>query len=76
MKPLCFLGIHFWNTEKEKHKVINHPTQREFIRIIVRHCNTCGKRQYVKRGSKKIFGFPWKNCTFDKDSTINLKEIN
>lgn len=75
MKFLCYFGIHFWRTIKEKHKVINHPSQREYIRIIVRECEICGKRQHNVKRSDKRFGLSWKNCTFDKDSIINIKEI-
>lgn len=76
MNWLCFLGFHFWQTKKEKHKVINHPNNREFTRIIVRECEHCGRREYIGRSFKKYLGFPWKKCTFDKDSIINIKEIN
>lgn len=76
MKFLCYLGIHFWNTSKEKHKVVDHPSGREYIRVIVRECEHCGKRQYIWRNLKKNFGFRWKTCIFTKDSTINFKEIN
>lgn len=76
MKILCFFGIHFWNIVKEKHRVINHPNEREYVRIIVRVCDNCGKRQYSRSSLKKRFGFSWKNCTFDKDSVINTNEIN
>ena len=45
MKIFCKLGFHRWKTTKEKHSVINHPHNREFIRIIVRECQFCGERQ-------------------------------
>ena len=76
MKFLCYFGIHLWKTKKEKHKVINHPDQREFVRIIVRECESCGRRQYTRMTQKKSVGFHWKKCTFDKDSIINITEIN
>lgn len=76
MNWLCILGFHFWHTNKEKHKVINHPCQREFVRVIVRKCDHCGRREYIKKSQKKYLCFPWKKCTFDVESVINISEIN
>lgn len=75
MKFLCYFGLHSWDYKKEKHKVENHPSGREFIRLIVRECENCGKREWSNKNLKKSFGFYWKKCNFDKDSVINIKEI-
>lgn len=75
MKLHCFLGIHFWNTVKEKHKVTDHPNGREYVRIVVRECEDCGKRQY-RRIIPTIFGYRWKKCTFNKNSEIKFSEVN
>ena len=76
MKLLCYFGLHFWDYKKEKHKVVNHPDEREFIRLRVRECENCGKREWNRNGIlPKSFGPNWKKCNFEKDSVINIKEI-
>jgi hypothetical protein len=44
--PFCYINIHKWEYRKEKHKVKDHPNGREYVRVIVRECKCCGKRQH------------------------------
>ena len=44
--PFCYIGIHNWEYRKERHNVINHPSGRESIRVIVRECKWCGHREH------------------------------
>lgn len=67
LRLLCYIGIHNWILKKEKHKVINHEYGRECIRVVVKECSICGMRKRRVTNS-------WKNCNFDKDSIINLKD--
>lgn len=75
--PFCLIGLHIWDYRKEKHKVENHPQQREYIRVIVRECKCCGHREQhsLPRVNGK-FG-KWKNFDdISENDTINLKELN
>lgn len=75
MGILCKLGIHDWNIIREKHEVTGHPTGREHIRVVVRECLHCGKRQYRKNLRKSFSAHKWKTCTFDRDAKLNINEI-
>lgn len=59
--PLCLIKLHNWKYRKEKHKVENHPKEREFVRVVVRECKWCGHREHhlLPRVNKK-FG-NWEN---------------
>jgi hypothetical protein len=61
INPFCFIGVHNWQYRKEKHKVLNHPMGREHIRVIVRECKQCGKRQFNAKFSELLFFSKWKN---------------
>jgi hypothetical protein len=65
----CYIGIHNWKAKKEKHRVLNHEHGRDCIRIVVRECSSCGKRESLIKNH-------WKNCDFQENSTINLKDKN
>ena len=75
MKVLCFFSIHKWVLKREKHKIEGRPDGREYIRIPVRECSYCHKRQYheSKRGSL-VFGHKWINLMIEKDQTIQFKQ--
>ena len=70
--PFCYIGIHNWEYRKERHNVINHPSGRESIRVIVRECKWCGHREHhslPRVGGKFTL---WRN--FDdikKDDSVN-----
>lgn len=74
--PFCYIGIHNWEYSKERHNVINHPSGRESIRIIVRECKWCGHREHhslPRVGGKFTL---WKN--FDdikKDDTVKFERL-
>ena len=69
MKRLfCYIGLHSWKLKKEKHQVINHEFGRDCVRVIVRQCSICGKRQQLREKT-------WKNCSFEETSIINLQKI-
>jgi hypothetical protein len=74
-KFFCIFGLHFWKYKREKHKVIGHPSEREFIRVPVRECNICGHREH--HILPKHEGFTrWES--FDHvagDATIKYEEI-
>lgn len=76
MGLLCFFGIHSWVINKEKHKVVGHPHRREYIRVRIRECQHCGKRQYFKKKLQNLWCLRWKTFTFDKNSILNYKNIN
>ena len=74
--PFCYIQIHNWEYRREKHKVENHPNNREFIRVVVRECKWCGHREHhtLPRTNRK-FG-NWKS--FDdigKEDCIDIKRI-
>lgn len=45
-KIFCILGLHIWKYKREKHKVINHPMGRDYVRVPVRECTVCGHREH------------------------------
>jgi len=74
--PFCYIGIHNWEYRKERHNVINHPSGRESIRVIVRECKWCGHREHhslPRIGGKFTL---WRN--FDdikKDDTVKFERL-
>jgi hypothetical protein len=74
--PFCYIGIHNWEYRKERHNVINHPSSRESIRVIVRECKWCGHREHhslPRVGGKFTL---WGN--FDdikKDDTVKFERL-
>lgn len=75
--PICFLGLHFWNYRKEKHKCTGHPDGREVIRVVVRECKLCGHREHhsLPRVGKQLIS--WKS--FDEigvNDCIDIKALN
>jgi hypothetical protein len=76
MNPFCFIGCHNWEYRKERHKVENHPSGRDTIRIIVRECKWCGHREHHSLPRESRSFQKWKS--FDdigKDDVINLNKI-
>lgn len=73
---ICLAGLHKWTYTKEKHIVRGHPYDRETIRIIVRECDRCGKREH--HGLPMVNGKfgSWVKCNFNKDAVIFLKRIS
>lgn len=74
--PLCYIGVHSWKYSKEKHNVTDHPCGRDFVRVFVRECKSCGHREHhlLPRENKRLD--KWEN--FDhigKDSPVNFKEL-
>lgn len=74
--PLCYIGLHMWKYSKEKHHVKDHPSGRDFVRVIVRECKSCGHREHhlLPRQNQRLD--KWKN--FDhigKDSPVNFEEL-
>jgi hypothetical protein len=74
--PFCYIGIHNWEYRKERHNVINHPSGRESIRVIVRECKWCGHREHhslPRVGGKFTL---WRN--FDdikKDDSVKFERL-
>jgi len=74
--PFCYIGIHNWEYRKERHNVINHPSGRDSIRVIVRECKWCGHREHhslPRVGGKFTL---WRN--FDdikKDDTVKFERL-
>ena len=74
--PFCYIGIHNWEYRKERHNVINHPSGRESIRVIVRECKWCGHREHhslPRVGGKFTI---WRN--FDdikKDDSVKFERL-
>ena len=74
--PFCYIGIHNWEYRKERHNVINHPSSRESIRVIVRECKWCGHREHhslPRVGGKFTL---WR--TFDdikKDDSVKFERL-
>ena len=74
--PFCYIGIHNWEYRKERHNVINHPSGRESIRVIVRECKWCGHREHhslPRVGGKFTL---WR--TFDdikKDDSVKFERL-
>ena len=74
--PFCYVGIHNWEYRKERHNVINHPSGRESIRVIVRECKWCGHREHhslPRVGGKFTL---WRN--FDdikKDDSVKFERL-
>ena len=74
--PFCYIGAHNWEYRREKHKVENHPHNREFIRVVVRECKWCSHREHhplPRVGGKFTL---WRS--FDdvkKDDTINFEKL-
>lgn len=74
--PFCYIAAHNWEYRREKHKVENHPHNREFIRVVVRECKWCGHREHhslPRVGGKFTL---WRS--FDdikKDDTINFEKL-
>jgi hypothetical protein len=75
MKIFCKLGFHLWKTTKEKHSVINHPHNREFIRIIVRECQFCGERQRWIVSDDSHTESRWEPFPFQIGDLINYENI-
>ena len=76
MKIFCYIGLHNWTYKKEKHKVVNHPDNREYVRAIVRECKVCGHREHhlLPRVEKKMSN--WTNWDkIKKDDTINYTQL-
>lgn len=76
INPPRHTGAHNWEYRKEKHRVENHPQEREFIRVVVRECQWCGHREHhtLPRVDKKFT--QWRS--FDdikKDDTINFEKL-
>lgn len=73
--PLCLFKLHNWSYKKEKHPVTNHPSGREFVRIIVRECEWCGERHQhlLPRENKKLSD--WKKCNFDEKSCVEFNNL-
>lgn len=71
--PFCFIRLHLWKYKKEKHKVENHPANREHIRVIVRQCKWCGEREChpLPRVNQKLNN--WEKCNFTETETLTLK---
>jgi hypothetical protein len=44
--PFCFIGLHNWEYKKEKHNVVDHPSGRKFVRVLIRKCKCCGHREH------------------------------
>ncbi len=74
-KIFCIIGLHSWKYKREKHKVINHPEGREFVRVPVRECEVCYHREHHLL--PKHAGYTrW--MSFDHvagDATIKYEEI-
>lgn len=76
MKRLfCAIGIHFWQTFKEKYSVDGHPTGKSYIYIKVRECSCCGKRE-KQRPPVHGYQFSWKHCEFDKNTALRITKID
>ena len=76
MKIFCFLGIHNWEYKKEKHPVVDHPSGRDTVRVLIRECSSCGHREHhlLPRVDKKLDKWiNWDNVK--KDETINFKQL-
>ena len=74
--PFCYIGIHNWEYRKERHNVINHPSGRDSIRVIVRECKWCGHREH--HSLPRVCGkfTLWRN--FDdikKDDTVKFERL-
>ena len=75
MKIFCIFKIHTWKYKREKHKVTNHPSGREFVRVPVRECSICGHREHHIL-PKNMGRTRWES--FDHvqgDATIKYSEI-
>jgi hypothetical protein len=72
IKWLCDLGIHRWQHSKELHKCEGHPDGRETIRIPIRECKRCGKRQKHTK-YQSIGHYIWETIEYNKDTIIKLK---
>ena len=71
MNILCFLGLHKWVTKKEKHKVENHPNGRDSIRIIVRHCEWCKRRERKYESNHKSY---WSKVIFTEGQSLKFNK--
>jgi hypothetical protein len=71
MKILCFFGLHKWIIKKEKHQVEGHPAGRSSIRIIVRHCDWCNKRE---RRYKSDNSSHWSEVIFKEGQTLKFNK--
>lgn len=74
--PFCFIGLHNWEYRKELHKVINHPSGRDTIRVIVRECKWCGHREHhmlPRVGGRFHKWENWDNVS--KDASIEFKRL-
>lgn len=75
-KIFCFFGLHNWEYRREKHKVINHPSNRDTVRTIVRECKCCGHREHHILPRKKKKFTNWENWDKIKiNDTINYTEL-
>ena len=74
--PFCYIGAHNWEYRREKHKVENHPNNRDVIRVVVRECQWCGHREHhtLPRVGRKFTQLK----DFDDikiDDTINFEKL-
>lgn len=71
-KIFCIFGLHHWKYKREKHKVENHPTERQYIRVLIRECKICGHREH-HINPKNLGLVSWENYDHIKnDETIKL----
>lgn len=73
-KIFCIFALHSWKYKKEKHKIINHPSGREFVRVPIRECEICGHREHHLL--PKFKGFTrWRSFDhIEKEQTIIYSE--
>jgi len=72
--PFCYLEIHNWKYRKEKHEVSNHPRNIQTIRVIVRECKWCGKREHLLL-PRENGGNNWKTCLFNEESKVDYETL-
>jgi hypothetical protein len=70
---LCSFGLHNWIIKKEKHKVEDHPSGRDCVRIPVRHCEWCGKREKWYRPKNKFF---WQKIKFEENECLKFNHYD
>ena len=77
MKLFCILNFHFWKYSKEKVKITGHPANRETIRIPMRECSCCKKRQHHMKPlvQNNIISYKWQDFNIAKDEAVTYKEI-
>jgi hypothetical protein len=74
--PFCFISIHNWEYRRELHKVVDHPSGRNTIRVVVRECKWCGHREHHLLPRENGRFVNWENWdSVSKEATLNYKKL-